>query len=703
MPLYPNNNQNQIISNNTISNLFDTKGNMTQNIIIKKLGYLASVGLAVGLASSASALDYRWTGNAGGGLWSTPGNWDLGAVPTDAAGNNAFVGNTNSPITIAAGDTQSVGTNSDHVSTWGTVYGPEFGATLNIYGTLNFDWGIAPVQGDPNPANRSILNLYSGSSLNGVNIALGDGWWAAIQNLPYATMNLYGDAQVNARNLWWGGHVNIYDTASMTLTNDVGVIDLTRIAVSDATRSMNLAGGQLILATGQGARVSDWITRGILLAYGKSRDTNEIIITDDGFNTIVTNVPLGGALQRIRFQPLLRPSMMSGTFQQATLVGDYPGVSGVVLSSRDPGLNLAVVGHPVYTSSKTNVVKVDTNGLLSAISPGTATVTAKLGAFSSTNALLVTVTPVTASLAHRYSFSESSGTTTADTIGGSTWDGTLFGGSSFSGGKLVLDGNDGYVQLPAGVVSNMDEVTIEAWVTFDDPVNNFASLYGFGDQDGTTFLGANYIRMVPRTGIGTALVSFGIGVPGTANEQNAILPGGLSGAANMQIVAVYHPLAGTQSCYTNGVLAATYNNLTTPLAYQATYDMSSLRYVLGADPLNYLGQSLSLGDNFLNGSIDEFRIYSGPLAASQVRADYLLGPNQLFGTSTSVSLTVTLAGTNLLIKWPTTSALVNLTSSPALGTGAAWTPVNGTLAVVSGNYQLSVPVTGLTRFFRLEQ
>jgi hypothetical protein len=701
MPLYPNNNQNQTISNNTISNLFDMKGNMTQNIIIKKLGYLASVGLAVGLASSASALDYRWTGNAGGGLWSTPGNWDLGAVPTDAAGNNAFVGNTNSPITIAAGDTQSVGTNSDHSTTYGTVYGPEFGATLNIHGTLNFDWAIAPVQGNPAPGNRSIINMYNGSSLNGVNVGLGDAWW--FTSLQYVTLNMYGNAQVNARNLWWGGHVNIYDAAAMSLTNDVGVIERTQGAMSDATRSMNLAGGQLILATGQGTRVSDWITRGILLAYGKSRDTNEIIITDDGFNTIVTNVPLGGALQRIRFQPLPLTNMMSGTIQQATLVGDYPGVSGVVLSSRDPGLNLAVVGHPVYTSSKTNVVAVDTNGLLSAISPGTATVTAKLGAFSSTNALSVTVTPVTGSLVHRYSFSESSGTTTADSTGGSAWDGTLNGGASFSGGKVVLDGSSGYVQLPAGVVSNLDEVTIEAWVTFDDPVNRFAVLYAFGDQNGGTGNGVNYINMVPLTGTTNAQVSFGIGDPGSANEQNAILNGGLSGVANMQIVAVYHPLAGTQSFYTNGVLAATYNNSTTPLAYQDVYNMSSLRYVLGADPLNYLGQSLVLGDNYLNGSIDEFRIYSGPIAASQVRADYLLGPNQLFGTSTSVSLTATLAGTNLLIKWPTTSALLNLMSSPALGTGAAWTPVNSTLAVIGGNYQMTVPVAGSARFFRLEQ
>jgi hypothetical protein len=60
----------------------------------------------------------------------------------------------------------------------------------------------------------------------------------------------------------------------------------------------------------------------------------------------------------------------------------------------------------------------------------------------------------------------------------------------------------------------------------------------------------------------------------------------------------------------------------------------------------------------------------------------------------------------VILTWPTTSALVTLLSSPALGTGAVWTPVNtanGALAVVGSNYQVTVPDTGSAQFFRLQQ
>jgi uncharacterized protein YaaW (UPF0174 family) len=53
------------------------------------------------------------------------------------------------------------------------------------------------------------------------------------------------------------------------------------------------------------------------------------------------------------------------------------------------------------------------------------------------------------------------------------------------------------------------------------------------------------------------------------------------------------------------------------------------------------------------------------------------------------------------IKWPTTSALVTLLSSPTLGASAVWTHVTAPLSVVGGNYQVIVPATG-TLFFRLQ-
>jgi hypothetical protein len=87
-----------------------------------------------------------------------------------------------------------------------------------------------------------------------------------------------------------------------------------------------------------------------------------------------------------------------------------------------------------------------------------------------------------------------------------------------------------------------------------------------------------------------------------------------------------------------------------------------------------------------------------------VSATQVLGPNQVIGSSTNVSLSVTASGGILNLKWPTTSALVNVLTSANLGAGAVWTPANGALSLDgSGNYKLTMPVSTSTQFFRLQQ
>jgi hypothetical protein len=423
----------------------------------------------------------------------------------------------------------------------------------------------------------------------------------------------------------------------------------------------------------------------------------------------------------------VRPSVTVGVFQQATLVGDYPGVSGVLLSSSEPGVDPATFTAPVYASSNPNVATVDTNGLVTAVGVGSATLTATVGALNSTNSVTITVNPVTPNLVHEYKFSETSGTAAADSVGSAN--GTLNGDAAFSGaGQLVLSGNQGSsVSLPAGILGGMDDVTIETWATFPSAINPFANLFAFGGTDTTALdpnqgAGYNYVTFSPHTGAvpNTMQANFGQGNPGSAGERDAVLAGVLDNQTNVHIVVVYRPSAGYEAFYTNGVLAASismFNILIDPVAlispvftnhsvlnYQLAND--PLNYGLGSDPLNYIGQSLYTGDPGLLANIDEFRIYKNALTPAQIAADYALGPNQLLGTSTSVSLSASASGSNVVLKWPTTSALVTLLSSPALGTGAVWTPVstaNGALAVAGGNYQVSVPDTGSAQFFRLQQ
>jgi hypothetical protein len=562
----------------------------------------------------------------------------------------------------------------------------------------------------------------------GASMNLGSGWWPVCEG-AYVTMNLYNNANYSSlggAGLWCGGHINIYDTATFLINGYVNFDN--GQANNDGTTVINVGGGTLILPLGFNvSSVTNWIQRGILRAYGKGYDTNDLVVSDNGTNTMVTPVPLGGALQRVYFQSLVRPSVTVGVFQQATLVGDYPGVSGVLLSSSEPGVDPATFTAPLYASSNPNVATVDTNGLVTAVGVGSATLTATVGALNSTNSVTITVNPVTPNLVHEYKFSETSGTTAADSVGSAN--GTLNGDAAFSGaGQLVLSGNQGSsVSLPAGILGGFDDVTIETWATFPSAINPYANLFAFGGTDTTPLdsnqgAGYNYVTFSPHTGAvpNTMQANFGQGNPGSAGERDAVLAGVLDNQTNVHIVVVFHPSAGYEAFYTNGVLAASismFNILIDPVAlispaftnhsvlnYQLAND--PLNYGLGSDPLNYIGQSLYTLDPGLLANIDEFRIYKNALTPAQIAADYALGPNQLLGTSTSVSLSASASGSNVVLKWPTTSALVTLLSSPTLGSGAVWTPVstaNGALAVAGGNYQVTVPDTGSAQFFRLQQ
>jgi hypothetical protein len=706
---------------------------------LKKMSCTLAVSVALCLVQNASAWpDFAWTGLGGDGMWNNPANWNnldettnttglpdtgTGAVQIDQA-------NGSTQATIPAGYVADLGFATPGAPLYNTVFGPEFGMTLNIYGTLQYNWMMAPVQNDPTPGNRTHINLYSGSTLQtqGAGLGIGDAWWW-YQAAPYVTVNMYGNAQMNVPNVGLGGHLNIYDTATANISVNVftgnplvgGTGNGSSVACSDGTASLLLGGGTLMLPTGYtneatqaGNTIYDLVARGVLRAYGKGEDTNDLIVTDNGTNTTVTTVPLGGALQRVYFHPLLRPNVTVGTFQQSILVGDYPSVSGVLLSSSEPGLNPASFTHPVYASSNPNVATVNTNGLVTAVGAGSAILTASVGALNSTNSVTITVGPIVPNLVHDYKFNETSGTTAADSVGGAT--GTLNGDATFSGtGSLVLSGNVGSsVTLPAGILSGLDEVTIEAWATFPGTINTWANLFAFGNTDLIAFdpnngAGENYLVCGAHTGGLTTSLNFGQGVPGSAGERDAAAAGVLDNQTNVHVVAVFHPLAGYESLYINGTLAATttiLNTLIDPVAAQgATFtNKSILAYTLGADPLNYIGQSLYLADPGLLANIDEFRIYSTPLTAAQVKADYALGPNQVIGTSTNVSLKGSVTGGNLLIKWPTTSALVTVMASPTLGSGAVWIPVNGTLTTDgSGNYQMTVPNSGTTQFFRLQE
>jgi hypothetical protein len=260
--------------------------------------YQALIGTAMLMVIPAVA-DTSWTGNAGDNDWNDPGNWNNGVpginnfnVFLDPQANNSFA-------VIGSGEIANVGQPSSVPSAYPTLFGPEWGQTLDIYGTLNTAWYMAPV------GNTSVINMYTGGAYNAEGLALGENWW--FNGAPGCTWNQYGGA-TTINYLFWGGYLNL-NGGTFTINDNLGVTaDPT--AVADSNRMLDLSGGQLIIAGDATSLIQGWETRNIVEGYGALNNINIDTTSDPGF-TIVTGVPepatialtgLGGlALLRRRF------------------------------------------------------------------------------------------------------------------------------------------------------------------------------------------------------------------------------------------------------------------------------------------------------------------------------------------------------------------------------------------------------------------
>jgi alpha-L-arabinofuranosidase len=337
----------------------------------------------------------------------------------------------------------------------------------------------------------------------------------------------------------------------------------------------------------------------------------------------------------------------------------------------------------MYSSTDPSVAVVNMNGNVAGVGPGTSSIVATYASLGLSAAQTVQVIYVPVSLVHRYSFSETSGTTVADGIGGPAWNGTLPNGGTFGAGQLTLAAtNSQYVELPAGILSNYTAVTIEAWASFG-PLPSACFFYGFGNIIGSS--GYNYIFCQPRNG------RIAITAGDYSGEQNTSPnpSGNWSGYTHLHITAVYDPPGGHLALYTNGVLAAINNAVTIP--FSSVNDLYS-----------FIGRSLYSADSYFDFSLDEFRIYNGALSASQIAATDALGPNQLLSNAKPV-LSAAAGAQGLTLSWPLANAGFTLMSRTNLAIGN-WTPVASPAPqIIAGQWQITLPVSQGDRYYRLQQ
>jgi hypothetical protein len=293
-----------------------------------------------------------------------------------------------------------------------------------------------------------------------------------------------------------------------------------------------------------------------------------------------------------------------GSSQQANVTAAASGLTNPAVNiNGQPGLTLG--------SSNPGVLTVSSNGTMTGVSAGTATVTATyiLNSVTNSDSMLISVVSVPAQLKHRYSFTNELSFDVIDSIGSAN--GTMVGSAIQSGGLATLDGQPGtYVSLPSNLVStaslNNGAVSFETWATFG--VNsNWCNLFAFGNTVGND--GGNYLFFSPRSGVGDYRLVASAAMPGWSggSEQGAFAPGNLDNQTNAHIACVVNFGRNIAAIYVNGVRVA--------MNTAFTRELSEIY-----NNFSYLGKSTYSLDPTLNGSIDEFRIYDGALSAQQIAA-----------------------------------------------------------------------------------
>ncbi len=221
----------------------------------------------------------------------------------------------------------------------------------------------------------------------------------------------------------------------------------------------------------------------------------------------------------------------------------------------------------------------------------------------------VAVTVLQQSLDHRYSMDDS---TVTDSIGGAN--GAPINNITFSGGQAVFPGTAAsgptgdYIALPGGLVSSYNSVTFEMWATIQ-PNGTWNQICTFGDQSGTA--GNTYLAIIPHSGPGDYRMT--IKTLGVERATGGATP--VDTGTPVHLVAVYSADVGKELLYANGRLVSTLST---------TIDIANVN-----NANSWLGRSLFDGDAGMKGSIDEFRIWNGPLSPLQIAVNDGLGPNNV--------------------------------------------------------------------------
>lgn len=208
-----------------------------------------------------------------------------------------------------------------------------------------------------------------------------------------------------------------------------------------------------------------------------------------------------------------------------------------------------------------------------------------------------------------YKFDETSGTSASDSSGnGHT--ASVVGGTSWVSGKISngikLDGSSGYVSLPSTLLDQLGDFTIAAWV-YVSSSSSYQRLFDFG------FGTSRWMFFTTHAGNGSAYYFISYNQGGDSTQQ-LFIPNTTQSSLPLNTwnhIAITHQ--GTQSwLFLNGQIV----NVNS-YQYLHPYQLPGATDL----PAQYwIGRSQYSSDPYLNGIVDDFRVYGGCLSSSSVQS-----------------------------------------------------------------------------------
>lgn len=271
---------------------------------------------------------------------------------------------------------------------------------------------------------------------------------------------------------------------------------------------------------------------------------------------------------------------------------------------------------------------------------------------------------------------ESSGTIASDATDHGR-NGTLVNGPLWVAGRfgnaVDLDGSNDHIRLPNGVVDGLTRCTISTWVNLDT-VSNWSRIFDFGSNTTVNMF------LTPRNGV-TGTVRFAMTTGGAGGEQQITGSSAITAGVWTHVAVT---LAGsTGVLYINGTEVGRNSS------------MSLTPDSLGATTQNYIGRSQYSADAYLNGRVDEFRIYAAALSASDVAGLYAetvptsspLTPSNLSATAVS--------GSRVDLSWNASAGVTNYNIKRSTSAGGPY----DLIASVSGTVYSDLAVSELTPYY----